>query len=166
PRRFSRSPVRYNLKCQPTYRNENIPIIAQQLFTMPPTRRRTAHGILLIAPSVLVAAASIDYEKPTVSSETCVETAASVKDKTTEWGNGGSCMGCDPTLGICPPGCQALVDQLYQDCDGVTMPDGLYYDPDSTIDGAWDDTTRSSIKIAVGRCGCNAAARTAAMGGV
>lgn len=38
---------------------------------------------------------------------------------------------------VCPPGCQALVNDLYEDCDGVTTPDGFYFDPDSAIGGAW-----------------------------
>lgn len=40
-----------------------------------------------------------------------------------------SCMGCDPALPDCFPTCQALVDQLYTQCDSVCLPDGYYFDP-------------------------------------
>ena len=45
---------------------------------------------------------------------------------------------------VCPPGCQALIDSLYVDCDGVTLPDGLFYDPPDIIDGEWSDHVRVS----------------------
>ncbi len=54
-------------------------------------------------------------------------------------GNDGSCMGCNPAVEFCPDGCQNLVDNLYAACDGVTLPDGLHYDPKRSIGGAWDD---------------------------
>lgn len=46
---------------------------------------------------------------------------------------------------MCPPGCQALIDQLYSDCDGVTTPDGLFFDPANAIEGAWSDKV-STVK--------------------
>ena len=52
--------------------------------------------------------------------------------KLSKHGNGSvpeSCMMCDPTYATCPIGCQALVDKLYRNCNGVCMPDGYYFDP-------------------------------------
>lgn len=43
---------------------------------------------------------------------------------------------------VCPPGCQALIDEMYINCDGVTTPDGLYYDPNNAIEGEWSDNVR------------------------
>ena len=47
-----------------------------------------------------------------------------------------------PPRKVCAPGCQALVDELYVQCDGVTTPDGLYFDPDNSIEGKWSDQVR------------------------
>lgn len=38
------------------------------------------------------------------------------------------------------------MDNLYSDCDGVTTPDGLYFDPHNAIEGEWSD------KVSSGSC--------------
>ena len=46
-------------------------------------------------------------------------------------GNGStstSCFYCDPARPRCSKGCQGRIDDLYFDCDGVSLPDGYYYD--------------------------------------
>ncbi|CAM9199659.1 unnamed protein product [Ectocarpus sp. 8 AP-2014] len=100
---------------------------------------------------------STEYLKPSA----CMEVAGLVAAKTTSLGNDGACMQCDPANKVCPPGCQALMDNLYSDCDGVTTPDGLYFDPDNAIEGEWSDKVKAQIKIATERCGCDAANRLA-----
>lgn len=56
-------------------------------------------------------------------------------------------------LQVCAPGCQALIDKLYIDCDGVTSPDGLYYDPNNAIEGTWSDRVRADSKVRTRRSG-------------
>eukprot|EP00904_Undaria_pinnatifida_P005410 jgi/Undpi1/199/HiC_scaffold_1.g00196.m1 len=53
----------------------------------------------------------------------------------------------------------SLVDELYVQCDGVTTPDGLYFDPDNSIEGKWSDQVKAAIKIATERCGCDGSTR-------
>lgn len=59
---------------------------------------------------------------------------------------------------ICPsePPCQDFIAALYLSCDGVTLPDGYFYDPQRTITGTWGDDVRRRLRIAIGRCACNA----------
>jgi hypothetical protein len=49
------------------------------------------------------------------------------------------CLGCDPTLSDCPATtqyqCQPLIANLWTTCNGVTLPDGIYYDPQQTVTG-------------------------------
>ncbi|CAN0404976.1 unnamed protein product, partial [Hapterophycus canaliculatus] len=71
-----------------------------------------------------------------------MEVVGLISAKTTSLGNDGACMQCDPANNVCPPGCQALVDDLYAGCDGVATPDGLYFDPDNSIEGEWSDKVR------------------------
>lgn len=68
----------------------------------------------------------------------------------------GSCMQCDPTQDVCPVGCQALVNHLFQDCAGVCLPDGYFFDPKWQYDGCWKDHFEQ-VMIGVNRCGCNSA---------
>ena len=72
-----------------------------------------------------------------------------------------TCISCEPTRSFCPRGCQDLIDELYVNCDGVTMPDGWYFDPDEQITGRWNDRVKADLKIEVERCGCDAAFRGA-----
>ncbi|CAB1096239.1 unnamed protein product [Ectocarpus sp. CCAP 1310/34] len=58
------------------------------------------------------------------------------------------------------------MDNLYSHCDGVTTPDGLYFDPDNAIEGEWSDKIEAQIKIATERCGCDAANRLAPLRGM
>lgn len=54
-------------------------------------------------------------------------------------GSSGMCLGCDPTLADCPATtqyqCQPLIANLWTTCNGVTLPDGIYYDPQQTVTG-------------------------------
>ena len=39
------------------------------------------------------------------------------------------CLGCSKrTQSSCPTSCQEMIDDLYSKCDGITLPDGYYYD--------------------------------------
>ena len=67
-----------------------------------------------------------------------------------------SCMHCDPAIEFCYFNCQELIDQMYEACDGVCLPDGYYFDASFTITGCWKDA-KSDLKIGVERCGCNSA---------
>ncbi|CAM9867164.1 unnamed protein product [Ascophyllum nodosum] len=115
--------------------------------------------------SVHATGITTDYLKPTVSSKACVGTTELIATKTEGLGNSGACMQCDPANNVCPPGCQALIDNLYVDCDGVTLPDGLFYDPSDLIDGEWSDHVKAAIKIATERCGCDGAGRAKPVSG-
>ena len=74
----------------------------------------------------------------------------------------GSCSNCDPTKAECPVGCQDLIDTLYWSCADVDIPDGYYFDPKYTLDGAWNSIV-TTMKINVERCGCNAAFKQATL---
>jgi hypothetical protein len=67
-----------------------------------------------------------------------------------------SCMHCDPAIEFCYFNCQELIDQMYESCDGVCLPDGYYFDASFTLTGCWKDV-KPDIKIGVERCGCNSA---------
>ena len=43
------------------------------------------------------------------------------------------------------------MDELYVQCDGVTTPDGLYYDPDNSIEGEWSDkvSAKNCLRMSV-----------------
>ena len=73
--------------------------------------------------------------------------------------------------------CQDLVDELYAFCAGQKgflffvpaekpkrMPDGFFYDPDDTIAGKWTAEVQQAVKIAVEKCGCDAAAGRSVLG--
>lgn len=53
----------------------------------------------------------------------------------TDQGNENACLNCDPTLGVCPGGCSLLITTLWAECSGVTLPDGIYFDPKQTMTG-------------------------------
>jgi hypothetical protein len=67
-----------------------------------------------------------------------------------------SCMHCDPAIEFCYFNCQELIDQMYESCDDVCLPDGYYFDASFTLTGCWKDV-KPDIKIGVERCGCNSA---------
>ncbi len=48
---------------------------------------------------------------------------------------GTTCFGCDPTSDKCPTSCQGYIDTLWKDCQGVSLADGIYFDPAKTITG-------------------------------
>ena len=110
---------------------------------------------LLLAALCLHSTAAV-YKKPKVSSEKCVHAINVIRDRTDAFKNDLACVGCDPANEACAPGCQVLVDKLYVACDGVSLPDGLYYDPAQSLTGLWE-AVYPSMKIAVERCGCNGA---------
>jgi hypothetical protein len=99
-----------------------------------------------------------DYEKPAVSSRACAMAVEKIREASQFLGNDGTCMGCDPALEFCPMGCQDLVNELYAVCDGVAMPDGLFFDPKDTLNGEWEEV-KPDLKIGVERCGCNGDSR-------
>ena len=72
------------------------------------------------------------------------------------------CMSCDPTESTCAPGCQQRIAEMYVACDGVTMPDGFYFDPNKQVTGRWNKEAKAKLKIEVEKCGCSAAVRGAA----
>ena len=112
-------------------------------------------GLLLLSLSPTL---SQQYHKPAVSSESCVKLINTIADRTHHFGMQLACVGCDPANEACAPGCQLLVDQYYRACAGVTLPDGLFYDPAKTLAGSWENAELYlQVKIAVERCGCNAA---------
>jgi hypothetical protein len=110
---------------------------------------------LLLAALCLHSTAAV-YKKPKVSSEKCVHAINVIRDRTDAFKNDLACVGCDPANEACAPGCQVLVDKLYVACDGVSLPDGLYYDPAQSLTGLWE-AVYPNMKIAVERCGCNGA---------
>ena len=98
------------------------------------------------------------YEKPDTSSKHCVKVTTQIAEKSIGVGNRAACMQCDPTLDECPQGCQPLIDKMYVKCDGVTLPDGLYFDPAQTLEGEWSVEVKEELRRVIGRCGCSGAA--------
>jgi len=88
-----------------------------------------------------------------------VHTCVHASNKLLKAGSGttaDSCMGCNPALPTCFPGCQGLIDKLYSNCDKVCLPYGYYFDPQQELDGCWSEN-KPKVKIKVERCGCSAA---------
>lgn len=56
-------------------------------------------------------------------------------------------------------GCQYQIDKVYSMCDGVCLPPAYYFDQDAyrSLEGCWS-RAKPAFKVAVERCGCNAAA--------
>lgn len=86
----------------------------------------------LLTASAAAQSFGIDYHKPRVSSQDCVKAVDRIRQ---QMNPETACVGCDPAKEFCAAGCQVLIDKLYRDCDSVTLPDGLYYDPAETITG-------------------------------
>jgi hypothetical protein len=85
------------------------------------TCMRIAFLILVIYPTGYDGAGNI---------RACISSAIRVG----EAGNGStpiSCFYCDPARESCSKGCQSKIKDLYYDCDGVSLPDGYYYDDNS-----------------------------------
>lgn len=102
------------------------------------------------------------YSKPSISAGGCLDVIDEVK--ALSWlqhdsSHGSKCMSCGMSQELCPydPPCQQLIDKLYRECDGVTIPHGAYYDPALTIAGTWGDDVKDDIKISVEKCGCSLA---------
>ncbi|GMH68414.1 hypothetical protein TrVE_jg580 [Triparma verrucosa] len=115
------------------------------------------------------------YQKPTPLARDCIRTIQTINELAVDPENsnplaGRRCIGCVPVQKSCPPDpdCQALIDDMYVNCadnrgsvetheDGVTLPDGYFYDPQRTIGGTWNLETKEKLRIAIGRCGCSSA---------
>lgn len=75
----------------------------------------------------------IEYKRPS-EEESSYECMIAVKKlhknemAATSLGDRDQCMSCNPTSDICPGTCQQLVDNLYWSCEGITLPDGFYFD--------------------------------------
>jgi hypothetical protein len=73
-------------------------------------------------------------------------------------------MMCDPTLNVCPVGCQGLVNELFKDCEGVCLPDGYFFDPLWYYKGCFKEH-KVAVTVGVNRCGCDSAFSTLQAGG-
>ncbi|GMH79956.1 hypothetical protein TL16_g08338 [Triparma laevis f. inornata] len=120
------------------------------------------------------------YQKPSPPARDCIRTIQTINELSVDpnnIGNGRQCIGCVPVQKSCPPDpdCQALIDTMYVNCadnrgsetaheDGVTLPDGYFYDPQRTIGGTWDLETKEQLRIAIGRCGCSSVGRLSLSG--
>ena len=69
---------------------------------------------------------------------------------------GAKCMSCDPVLSECMAGCPRVLHRMYERCEGITLPEGDFFDPAKTIGGGWEENYER-IVISSQRCGCNAA---------
>lgn len=58
---------------------------------------------------------------------------------------GSTCLGCDPTLDTCPDSCQVYIDTLWKDCQGISLADGIYFDPPKTITGEINEILKKPI---------------------
>lgn len=102
------------------------------------------------------------YKKPPVLAKDCLTAIAAINDfnllpQNTAVGANRQCIGCEPVQTVCPsdPDCQTAIDRMYLNCEGVTLPDGYYYDPKWTITGTWGPDVKNSLRIEIERCGCN-----------
>ena len=85
----------------------------------------------------------------------CVHRTTKLSKQTAQ---GTPCYNCDPALNECPVGCQQVIDDVYHMCNGICLPDGYYFDPESRLQECFAEN-RAAMKIGVERCGCNAAFR-------
>ena len=102
------------------------------------------------------------YSKPSKSAGSCLDITDEIKALNWLYSDTSSdsyCMSCKMSQESCPfePPCQHLIDKLYRECDGITLPHGAFYDPDLTIDGKWSDEVKTKIKASVEKCGCSSA---------
>ena len=81
----------------------------------------------------------------------CVHSTTKLAKQTA---GGNPCFNCDPATNECNPGCQILIDGLYHVCSGMCLPDGYFFDPESNLEGCFNNV-KSEFKIGVERCGCN-----------
>jgi hypothetical protein len=105
------------------------------------------------------------YKKPDTPAMYCIRTIIQINDFNA-YDPENQCLGCDPVqddgcptqpaYGINPKQitCQDLIKDLHWNCDGVTLPDGYYYDPQRTITGTWGAEVKMRLNVAIGRCGC------------
>ena len=99
------------------------------------------------------------YERPKVSAGKCLEVIDKFVENSIVHGmnSGSRCMSCDVAQEICPYDalCQKMIDRLYRDCEGVSLPEGSFFDPALSITGTWSDRVKDEIKISVEKCGCS-----------
>ena len=121
------------------------------------------------------------YKKPEMLAKECIASAEKIRihqeieyreEEALGKSRGRLCIGCEPVQQCCPGDagcavddglfCQGMIDSLYLACggssledDGVTLPDGYYFDPKRTVDGTWNMEAKQSLRIAIGRCGCS-----------
>ena len=135
----------------------------------PRARWSRTNGLLLVCATVaaVVAADSTQEEqqlralagktaaKYTPNVHRCVHRTTKLSKQTAQ---GTPCFNCDPALNECPVGCQQVIDDVYHMCNGICLPDGYYFDPESQLEECFA-ANRAAMKIGVERCGCNAAFR-------
>ena len=99
------------------------------------------------------------YERPKVSAGKCLEVIDKFVENSIVHGmnSGSRCMSCDVAQEICPYDalCKKMIDRLYRDCEGVSLPEGSFFDPALSITGTWSDRVKDEIKISVEKCGCS-----------
>ncbi len=135
------------------------------------------------------------YKKPVPPAKDCIKAVIDLNEISQDYAIGVQnyrCMGCEPVQYPCPDGssapgeknCQSLIDKLFLKCDGVTLPDGFYYDFERTITGPFftpeskgsnkkkegSDDSKSETQIAltkqIERCGCVGSPGEAAKAGM
>ena len=104
------------------------------------------------------------YQKPEVLAKECLMSIAAIDDFASELQNQKGerqCIGCFPVQRACPadPDCQSAIDTLYRTCEGVTLPDGYYFDPQWSITGTWGADVKQELRVQIGRCGCSGGVR-------
>lgn len=88
--------------------------------------------LLILLVLLLHAESRLTVSKSTGSIVKCLNTITALEEFTKK---GTSCFGCDPTSDTCPSSCQGYIDRLWKDCQGVSLADGIYFDPAKTITG-------------------------------
>ncbi|GMI47026.1 hypothetical protein TrCOL_g1018 [Triparma columacea] len=122
------------------------------------------------------------YKKPSPLAVECIKSIEAITKASEDPDNqdgGRQCIGCEPVQFICPagqqgsPNCQDMIDELYLTCggagmedDGVTLPDGYYFDPQRSITGTWNMELKEQLRIAIGRCACSGAEGRGRVGAV
>lgn len=115
------------------------------------------------------------YRRPNRDNYMCMKSLKEMYYRNIQDDDDLRCMGCDDaptgTKLLCPSGCQGIINRLYANCDGITVPDGFYFDEARTIPDRWDydknkrirgkwrSSVEEAITLEVRKCGCNAAGR-------
>lgn len=69
------------------------------------------------------------YHKPIPSNGPCIDTLENII--TFQSGKNESfCLGCShSTQASCPLSCQRFIDDMYRNCEGITLPENYFFDP-------------------------------------